>query len=148
MAENTTDNYSALDWQDNQVKFLSIYNGTAHIPVLHSRDDGPKWSTSVGVGGAAVESADMTTAAAITDAPSTGEKIYLRDLILSSDTAMNVEIRDGSAGTVLVKLYMEANVPSQITPRGEITSSADTQLYAAASVAGNIAITATYNSAA
>lgn len=147
MADNTTDNYSAFDGDDLKVLFGSDYNGSVHIPLLASQDDGPAWSTSVGVSGAAVESSDMTTATAITDAPAAGEKIYLRDLVLSADTAMNVEIRDGSAGTVLLKLYMEANVPVQVTPRGEIISSVDTQLHAQASTAGNIAITSTYNSA-
>src|SRR3990172_4931525 len=53
-------------------------------------DGGPSWTSSYGVSSAAVVSADMTTAAAVTDAPTGGQKIVLDDNVGFIDTSMKI----------------------------------------------------------
>lgn len=112
-----------------------------------SADAGPAWDSVWGVSGAAVLSADMTAAVAVTDVPSEGEKIVVDDIFVSVDTAMNVLFEEETSGTDVLKVFIPENGMLQITPRGKLKlATADKKLTAKASVAGNIAITVTYHS--
>jgi hypothetical protein len=103
-------------------------------------DGGPAWTTKFGVDGAAVLSADMTTAAHVTDAPATGKHAVIDDIVVSVDTAMSVLFEDHT-GTDLIKVYLPANGTLQITPRGKLRlATAGDVLTAKASVSGNIAV--------
>jgi hypothetical protein len=94
-------------------------------------------------------SADMTTAAAITAAPTSGQKIVAMDILISTDTAMSFTIQEETSATVFAKLYLPANGSAQITLRGYLKAAvADKKLMGKASVAGNVAITAVYFSEA
>lgn len=122
---------------------VGIKAGTASIG--GAKDNGPQWTSVFGVSGAAVVSADMTAAAAITDAPTTGQKIVLTDLVISADTAMNVLIEEETSGTDLFKVFIPANGTVQITPRSKCKlATVNKKITAKASVAGNIAVTAFY----
>jgi hypothetical protein len=121
--------------------------GTDAYP-MPTKDAGPGWTSIFGVAGTVVASADMTTAAHVTDAPTTGQKIVVTDILVSVDTAMSVLFEDHT-GTDLMKVYMPANSTLQITPRSKLKLSvANDVLTAKASVAGNIAVTVWYYSEA
>lgn len=94
-------------------------------------------------------SADMTTAAAITAAPSAGQLVKIVDIIFSSDTAMNFIFQEETSATQVAKIFVAANTPVQITPRGQLkTFVAGKKLMGKASVAGNVAVTVIYVSEA
>ena len=94
-------------------------------------------------------SADMTTAAAITAAPTAGLKVAAMDLIISTDTAMSFSVQEETSATVFAKVFLPANGTAQLTPRGYLKATvADKKLMGKASVAGNVTITAIYFSEA
>jgi hypothetical protein len=112
-----------------------------------SLDAGLAQNGSFGVSGAAVVSADMTTAAAVTDAPTSGEKLVIVDIVASADTAMNLLFEEETSGTDILKVFIPANGVVQITPRGKIKlATANKRLTCKASVSGNVAVTVTYYS--
>ena len=92
-------------------------------------------------------SANMTTAADITVAPTNGQKIVAMDIVVSTDTAMNFSIQEETSATVFAKVFLPANGSVQITLRGYLKAAvADKKLLGKASVAGNVAITMIYYS--
>lgn len=94
-------------------------------------------------------SADMTSAADITVAPTSSQKILAMDVVVSTDTAMNFSIQEETSATVFAKVFMPANGSVQITPRGYLKAAvADKKLQGKASVAGNVGITVIYTSEA
>lgn len=112
-------------------------------------DAGPSMACSFGVSGAAVVSADMTTAAAVTSAPVSEQKICILDIVASSDTAMSLLFEEETTGTDIFKVFVPANGTVQITPRGKVKlATAGKKLTGKASVAGNVAITVVYYSEA
>lgn len=87
-------------------------------------------------------SADMTTAAAITDAPTSGEKIVATDIIVSTDTQMHFAIQEETSDTVFAAIYLAADSTAQISLHGYIKAEvADKKLMGKASESGNVAIT-------
>lgn len=111
-------------------------------------DGGPAWTTSRGVSGLPVNSADMTTAAAVTDAPTTGQKLVIDDILVSTDTAMSVTFLEETSGTVIRgPIYLADNSTTQITLRG-VTKlpTAGKKLMCDASAAGNITVEVGYHS--
>ena len=87
-------------------------------------------------------SADMTTAAAITAAPTSGKKIVATDIIVSTDTEMSFTIQEETSATVFAKVYLTAKSTAQISLRGYIKAAvADKKLMGKASASGNVAIT-------
>ena len=112
-------------------------------------DAGPSWTSSFGVSSAAFTSADATSVVAVTDAPTSGQKLVVTDILVSSDTAMNLSFKCETTGVLIAKVFVPANGTVQYTPRGKIKlASADKKLTVTASVAGNIAVTASYYSEA
>src|SRR4051812_28783851 len=81
-----------------------------------SQDAGPSWTSVFGVGGVPFASADAHSAAvAVTDAPTSGQKLVITDIVVSVDTAMSVTFTEETSGTVIAKFYMAANGVAQIT---------------------------------
>ena len=115
-----------------------------------SRDAGPAWTSTFGVSGARFTSADASAAdAAVTDAPASGKKLVISDVIVSVGTAMRVDLKEETSGTVFASLYMAANTVVQLTPRGKFKlATADKKLTVRTSAAGNVAVTAFYYSEA
>ncbi len=113
-------------------------------------DSGPHWSSVFGVSGARFTSADQSaSAASVTDAPTAGQKLVITDLVVSVDTAMRVDFKEETSGTVLLSLYMAANSSAQVTPRSKLKlATADKRLQVQTSAAGKIAVTAFYYSEA
>lgn len=104
------------------------------------QDAGPAWTTVFGVAGARFTSADASGAdAAVTDAPTSGQKLVVTDVVISVDTAMRVDLKCETTGTVYASLYLAANSTVQLTPRGKgwKLATADKKLVVRTSAAGN-----------
>jgi zona occludens toxin (predicted ATPase) len=117
---------------------------------LPASDNGPGWTQVFGVSGAVFTSADASTAAAVTDAPTSGQKLVIDDVIVSvGSVAMQVDLEIETAGTVYVTIYATANTMYQITPRGKWKlGTADKKLMVDTSAAGAISVTCFYHSEA
>lgn len=111
-------------------------------------DSGPAWNTVFGVNGARFTSSNQSASPAnITDEPATGKKLVITDIVFSVDTAMRVDFKEETSGTVFFSIYMGANSAGQITPRSELKlPTAGKRLQVQTSGAGNIAVTAFYYS--
>lgn len=114
------------------------------------KDSGFAYTVTWGVSGAPFTSTDQhSAAAAVTDAPTAGQKLVIVDLIISVDTAMLVTFTEETSGTVIDKFYMAANSSAQITLRGKKKlATADKKLLVQTSVAGNIVVDCGYYSEA
>jgi hypothetical protein len=139
-----------------QSEVISDSTGRIHVNIGSgstagaTKDGGPGWTTVLGVAGVAFTSADATTAAAVTDVPTTGQKLVITDIVASSDTAMFLLFHEEStAGNLYFKVFLPANGTVQITPRSKVKlHTINKKLMVDASAAGNIAVTATYYSEA
>ena len=90
-------------------------------------------------------SANATAAAAITTAPDSGKTLVITDLIISSDTSMNLLFTEETTGTVLLKIFIAANTSFHFNPTGKFKlNTADKKLRVTASASGNISILAFY----
>lgn len=146
---NLTTIAGAVSGTEMQVDIVgSLPAGSAVVGGTY--DAGPSWTSVFGVSGARVTSADMSgSAASVTDAPTTGQKIVVTDVIVSVDTAMRVDLKEETSGTVVMSLYLPANGVAQVTPRSKLKlATANKKLQAQTSASGNIAITAFYYSEA
>lgn len=94
-------------------------------------------------------SADMTTAAAISNKPSKSKKVVAVDILVSSDTAMSFTVQMETSANVLAKVFIPASGTVSITLRGMIKGdAADKKLMGLASVAGNVSATVNHYSEA
>jgi hypothetical protein len=127
---------------------MQLVAGTASIG--STKDGGTAFTTSLGVSGARITSADQSGAvASITDAPTSGQKIVIDDILFSSDTELRLDFSEETTGTILFSVYVGANTSGQFTPRGKLKlATADKKLQWRASAAGNIAVTPLYHSEA
>jgi hypothetical protein len=123
----------------------AIPAGTNNIGA--TTDAGSAITVSWGVSGAPVESADMTTAANVTDAPTTGQKLVLVDAFIGVSAAMNILIEEESSGNDRLRLYFPGAGNYQVTPRAKFKhSTADKKFTCKASAAGAVSITFAYYS--
>lgn len=115
-------------------------------------DAGPSWTTVWGIVGVPFTSADQHSAAAsVTDAPTSGQKLVIDDILVSVDTAMWVTFKCETTAVVIAgPFYLPANGSLQITPRGKgkKLATADKKLQVITSVAGNIMVDVGYHSEA
>jgi len=94
-------------------------------------------------------SSDMTTAAAITNAPASGLKIVATDILVSTDTSMEFSIQMETSANVLTSVFIPAYGSHNFCFRGLLKGdTADKKLFGKASVSGNVRITAMYFSEA
>lgn len=106
-------------------------------------DGGANWTTTYTY----TTSADMSTAADITAAPTSGEYLVITDILVSSDTQMLFEFTEETSGTVIGALRLAADGTAQITPRGTWKLPvADKKLQGDADGAGNVYVTVFYHS--
>jgi hypothetical protein len=138
---------AAGDNNIGNVDIASIASGSSIIGATY--DAGATWTQVFGVSGIAFTSADASTAAAVTDAPSGGEKLVIDDIIFSADTEMQVDFELETSGAVFFSCFIPANTLYQITPRGKFKlPTADKKLMVDTSVAGNISVLVFYHSEA
>lgn len=139
-------------------QILAAISSTSGVPAIpagsaiigSTMDAGTAFTTSLGVSGARVTSADQSAAAAsITDAPTSGQKIVVDDILFSSDTALRLDFSEETSGTILFSVYTSAGSSGQFTPRGKLKlATANKKLQWRASAAGNITVTPLYHSEA
>ena len=92
-------------------------------------------------------SANATAIVDITTAPDSGKTLVITDLIISSDTSMNLLFTEETTGTVLLKIFIAANTSFHFNPTGKFKlNTADKKLRVTASASGNISILAFYYS--
>lgn len=117
--------------------------------IVPTYDAGPYNVGSFGVTGSAYVSANATGTVAITDVPTTGQKLVITDVLLSTDTAMNILLQEETSANVIAKIFLPANGTVQWTPRGKVKlATVNKRLMAKASVTGNVGITTNYYSEA
>ena len=125
------------------VDVLSIAAGSNTIGGV--TDEGEGWTSSYTY----TTSANMTSAADITAAPTAGQKIKVTDIILSSDTATLFQFKEETSGTVIGAVRIAADAAIQLTPRGGWKlATADKKLQGQAADAGNVYVTVFYKSEA
>ena len=108
-----------------------------------TKDDGPYWNSSYTY----TTSADMTTAAAVTASPTSGQKLCITDIFLSSDTQILYSFVQESDSVVLAAVRLPADGTVQLTPRTTFRlPTKDKKLLGKASAAGNVYVTAFYYS--
>jgi hypothetical protein len=75
-------------------------------------------------------------------APTTGQKIVIDDIFASAAANMRLDFTEETTGTVILSVYLAANVPVQISPRGRLKlDTAGRKLRVVASAAGEVRIT-------
>lgn len=117
-----------------------------------AKDGGPGWTTVWGVSGLPYTSADRSgSAAPVSDAPTSGQKLVIDDILISVDTAMAVTLKCETSGAVVAgPFYLPVNGTLQITTRGKgkKLATADKKLHVQTSAAGNIMVDVGYHSEA
>lgn len=84
-----------------------------------TKDNGPSWTQSCGVSGVPI-SADISGAAtAVTDAPTTGQKIVIDDIVVGSSVAQVLTFTEETSGTVVCIRRIAAGQSAQFTLRGK-----------------------------
>lgn len=127
---------------------VAIASNQSAVP---TSDSGITWTQSNGVSGAAVTSANASAAdLELSAAPTSGQKVVIDDILFSTDTAMSVDFKEETTGTVIFRGYFPSSPGiSQITPRGRVKlATANKKLVLRTSVAGNIACTVLWHSEA
>lgn len=114
------------------------------------RDDGPNWTTSLGIGAAVVKPTTAhTTDTAVTDAPVAGQSLVVDDLFFSSDAAVTVQFKEETSGIIKIEQYVPARFVGQITTRGKFKlPNINKKLMIRTSAVATIAVTALYHSEA
>lgn len=103
-----------------------------------STDDGPNIRGTTTY----TTSADMTTAADVGPAPTTGEYSMLLQAIISTDTAMQFTLQmETTAGSERISFFLPANGSVILIPRYPVKlGTTDKKWQGIASTAGNVAI--------
>lgn len=124
---------------------MPVTLGTGTNTIGATKDAGVNWT----IVRTYTTSADLTTAAAITAAPTGGQKLVLDDCLVSSAVASEFTIQEETSATVFASVFLPANGTAQITLRdGLKTAVADKKFFGKMSAAGNVRVTACYHSEA
>jgi len=116
--------------------------GAGSASIGAAKDDLANFTTVWGVSNAPVSSADMSGADAdLTAAPTSGQKWVITDVFVSADTAMRVDIKEETSGTVMFSGYVTPGGWYQLTPRGKRKlATANKKVVGRTSAAGNVRI--------
>lgn len=125
----------------------------ASVVPVKGTDNGPAWTSAHGVSSVPFTSADAQTAAAVTDAPTSGQKLVITDLFVSNNSAVAIQftfVEETSATVITGPYALPAGTCAQLTPRGKgwKLPTANKKLMVDASAAGNIMVDAHYFSEA
>jgi hypothetical protein len=106
-------------------------------------DNGPAWTYYT----LYTAHTDLTSAANITSSPGETMCIVLDDILISTDTLMEIQVRmAGPVDNTLLGVFLPANGTVQLTFRNPIKGdTANKQLQAVSSAAGNVHITTTWH---
>ncbi len=124
-----------------------IFSGSV-ASAASTKDAGTAYTTVIGVSGATVATTDNTLTA-VTDAPTSGQKIVVDDVIVSVDAACNLLFEIETTGTDLFRLAFAGAGSVQFTPRGKLKiATVDKKMTSKASTTVNAWITVLYHSEA
>lgn len=115
-----------------------------NVPVFLLAVDAAVPPLNVGVGGAAVTSADASAApVAVTDAPGVGKRLMVSHLIISVDTAgIIVNLTEETTGVLKARIYTNANSPALSSADIDLPlATPNKRLMLQTNKAGNIAVT-------
>lgn len=105
------------------------------------------WGTKFGVSSALFTSADASSAAAVTDAPDTGEKIAICDVVVSAAAAMEIALEEETSGTEILKFHVAQDSTVSFSPTYPIVlPTANKKLMIDTDTAGSVAVTVVYYS--
>lgn len=106
------------------------------------KDAGAAWTTVFGVSGARFTSANQSGGvASVTDAPTSGQKLVITDIEISVDTAMRVDLKEETTGTILASVYMAANSTVNLCTRSKRKlATVNKKLQVITSVSGNVSV--------
>ena len=122
---------------------LTVDGHATLIPYHMSLDGGPGWVAIQTY----TTSTDMTTATAITAAPTSGQKIVIDDILVSTAVAMEFTLQEETSATVFSSFFLPTNGTVFLPFRSKLKlATADKKLFGKASVAGNVRITCFYHS--
>ncbi len=143
---------SAIPEGDNNIGNVDLASAipTGTNTIGATQDAGPSWTSTWGVSAVPVTSANMSASAvAATDAPTSGQKIVIDDILVSSDTALRFIFTCETTGAVIGHVRLPANGSAQITFRGKRKlATVDKKLYCQTSAAGNVEVLVGYHSEA
>lgn len=125
---------------------VAVANDQSPIP---TKDAGPNWTSVWGVAGVPVTTATTFSTAAVTDAPTSGQKICVDDIIVSTDAATTITLLEETSGTVMFgPWYLPANSgPLQISVRGKKKlATANKKLVATSVGAAHVTVQVGYHS--
>lgn len=151
-----SDSYINLNLESQDIKIKAVDNGDGTYSVATAggssssvigatKDAGPYQTVTRTF----TASSNMTSAAALTVAPATGQKIVLMDVLISTDTNMLFDLEMETSGNILAAFYLPSGSFIQPTLRGYLKGdTADKKIYGKANVAGNVKVTTVYFSEA
>ena len=131
--------------------FPTTFSGSLTNTSIATTDSGPSWVSSHGIGGSPVVLASGSVLTNVTDAPTSGQKLVITDLIISTSTAMQVTFKcETTNAPIIGPLDLSASVPLQLTTRSKAwkLATADKHLQILTSVSGSIMIDPHYFSEA
>lgn len=123
---------------------VTITSGSASV-----YDAGPAWTPSFGVSGQRVLSVDASGSAgtAVTDAPTTGKRLVIDDLLVSSGSALTAAFQEETSGSALLSFIMAANTTEHFTPRSKLKlPNINKKLMLVTDTSGSVAVSAFYHS--
>lgn len=107
------------------------------------------WGSKFGVSSALFTSADASTAVACTDAPTTGEKLAIQNIIVSAAAAMEIAFEEETSGTEIVKFHMAQDSTVQVCFESPLVlPTAGKKLLIDTDTAGSVSATVQYYSTA
>ena len=117
-----------------------------------TKDNGPAWTSVMGVSGHPVSADIHSSGVAVTDAPTSGQKLVIDDMVVGCD-ASNAQVvtlyEESTVGNVLQIVRLIAGTTQQVTTRGKSKLwTADKKLYAQSSAAGTVDVKVLYHSEA
>lgn len=131
---------------DGDYEFLQIKDGRLWT---RSLSDGLSQTFSQGVTGARFTSADQSGAvAAVSDAPTSTQKLVVTEIIVSADADMRLDFSIETAGTLLASVWLLAKTTQVLRFTKLKLATADKKLMVRTSAAGNVYVTPNYYSEA
>lgn len=96
-----------------------------------------------------VVSGNQTSLSPVTDLPTSGQKIVLVEAIISVEDAMTITLKEESSNRVILKVFMDANMPFHFCPRSRCKlATADKRVMVQTSTPGNWSVAAFFFSEA
>jgi len=111
----------------------SAVSDTNPLPVRFGRDSGVDFNSTIHTPNA--------TVATQVQAATSGKSIYVTDVVISSSSAMNVQLQDSDSTAVMEQVYLAANTPFTKTFSTPLLVTASKALNVLSSIAAPLSVT-------